>query len=91
MGKLPWQNMNVERKQKGDLIGKKKGLTGIDELTKGMPIEFKEFFRYVQDMQFQEAPDYKYLRNLFKETYNKHYNQYFLFCGKKILESPTDL
>lgn len=71
-GKLPWQNMKIEKAQKASLIAKKKYNTLIQELTQGLPAEFTEFFNYVKDLQFAQTPDYEALRNLFRQCYQNN-------------------
>lgn len=71
-GKLPWQNLQIEKKQKANIIAKKKYSTLIQELCNGCPPEFAQFFHYVKDMQFTETPDYDLLRKLFRQCYQNN-------------------
>jgi len=59
-GKLPWQSINIEKKQKANVIAKKKFDTKIDELCQGCPDEFAKFFKYIQTLQFTQKPDYEW-------------------------------
>lgn len=58
-GKLPWSDL----KHKEEIIEKKKNTT-LDELCKGLPIEFIEFIKYGKEIGFTEEPDYDYLKGL---------------------------
>ena len=39
----------------------------IDELLKGLPNEFMLFLQNVRDLQFEDKPDYNYLRELLRK------------------------
>lgn len=40
--------------------------TPIEVLCKGFPAEFAMYMNYCRTMRFDEAPDYMYLRQLFR-------------------------
>jgi len=75
-GKLPWQNVRTSKKDRKKVIGEKKSQISIDELTSGLPIEFKYYLEYVRSLKFEEDPNYEYLRNLFRQClqYNNFEN-----------------
>lgn len=50
--------------------------TAIDTLCIGCPLEFQHYFRYVRQLHFDEAPDYTFLRNLFRRHYERLNFQY---------------
>ena len=58
-GKLPWSYANDSR-----LILLLKMKTSFDELCEGLPEEFEEFINYAKELQFEQEPDYKYLKEL---------------------------
>ena len=58
-GKLPWSHINDF-----DMILDKKKDTTLDELCEGLPEEFKEFIKYSRELEFEQEPDYKYLKEL---------------------------
>jgi hypothetical protein len=65
-GKLPWQGLKARTKQeKYDLIGKAKKDIPIEELCKDNPEEFALYMKYCTQLQFEEEPNYFYLKNLF--------------------------
>jgi len=67
-GSLPWQFMTHEscedRMKKGKKLKKE---ISIEILCNGVPEKFKEFFKYVRQLKFDEKPDYKFLKGLFLE------------------------
>jgi hypothetical protein len=68
-GGLPWQGIKADTtEQKFDLILRKKIATSIEELTRGIPKEFGEFIDFCRRLQFDEKPDYIYLKKLFREV-----------------------
>jgi len=68
-GKLPWKGMSLKDKQR-----KKKYLemlllkkyTPPEMICKGMPAEFLDYYKYVKNLNFEQDPDYEYLRNVFR-------------------------
>ena len=69
-GKLPWQNIPATTKQqKYFLISEKKQKTPLEDLCEGLPVEFVEYLTYVKKLGFSDAPDYKYLRKLFRKLF----------------------
>ena len=73
-GKLPWQNLNKNFKEK-EIYFKTyamKKFMPIEKLCKGLPTEMEEYFKYIKTMKFQEEPNYDYLRNLFKSILKKN-------------------
>ena len=38
--------------------------TTPEELCKGLPIQFEEYMKYVRGLNYEQEPDYKYLKNL---------------------------
>ena len=72
-GALPWQGLAGKNKnEKYDRIKEKKIQTTISEVTRGAPEEFTKYLQYCRNMQFEEKPDYNYLRQLFKSIMSKH-------------------
>jgi hypothetical protein len=75
-GQLPWQGLDVRNyHDKTEAIRERKLSCTIEELTEGMEEEFNQYFTYVRNLQFEEKPDYQYLRNIFKKLMDK--NDYF--------------
>ncbi|CAD8197371.1 unnamed protein product [Paramecium octaurelia] len=62
---LPWQNMRAKNKrEKYERIMEKKMTTTYDELCKGVPKEFGLILKHARNLEFEEDPNYKYLRGL---------------------------
>jgi casein kinase 1 alpha len=80
-GSLPWQNLKAAtKKQKYEKISEKKMSTPIEALCKGFPAEFSMYLNYCRGLRFDEAPDYMYLRQLFRilfRTLNYNYDYVF--------------
>lgn len=69
-GQLPWQGLKAATKEeKYEKILKKKRDTDIQTLCKDLPPEFSLYFTYVRSLQFEERPDYAYLRKIFHEVF----------------------
>lgn len=69
-GGLPWQGLKAKDKnQKYSRITDKKILTPIEELIDGYPDEFGIYLNYCRSLKFEEKPDYKYLRGLFRTLF----------------------
>jgi len=65
-GNLPWQGLVVKNKNdKYSAIKEKKILTTANELCKGFPKEFEEYVNYTRNLDYEDEPDYTYLKNLF--------------------------
>lgn len=71
-GELPWQGLRARNKDdKYNKIKECKVNTPIDTLCLGYPEEMATYMTYCRNLGFDEAPNYSYLRKLFKELYNK--------------------
>merc|ERR1711902_474360 len=71
-GKLPWQGLKAKSKtQKYNRISKVKRETTIESLCQNCPKQFAEYLKYCRKLDFNGKPDYKYLRNLFKDLFKK--------------------
>lgn len=71
-GVLPWQGITTTVKEdKYRLIGKMKREIKVEELTKDLPQELNQFQNIVREMKFKERPDYKKLRAILTDTFNK--------------------
>ena len=75
-GNLPWQGMmGANSKNKYARITEKKSTIASEELCKGYPNEFLQYFQYVKLLKFEDKPDYSYLRKLLKDLfYRLDYN-----------------
>lgn len=67
-GKLPWQGLPAStKKEKYARILEKKLSTSIGMLCKGIPPEFRLYFDHVRSLNFEDKPDYEYLKRIFRE------------------------
>lgn len=74
---LPWQGLKAaNKKQKYEKIAEKKMSTSVDLLCKGYPTEFALYINYCRGLRFEEAPDYMYLRQLFRILFRTLSHQY---------------
>ena len=71
-GVLPWQGLKAKtQKERYKLIMNKKIENKPELLCSGLPDAFSQFFEYARGIQFNEKPDYGYLKGLFTRTLNK--------------------
>lgn len=71
-GRLPWQGLK-KKKETDDqikLIGDTKMMTNIKKLCEYLPKCFVEYLQYCRKLNFDEEPDYEYLKSLFIEESN---------------------
>ena len=71
-GALPW--VNIKSDNKDDLYNKilnSKIQTTPEILCKDLPPQFEEYVKYVKNMEYEQEPDYNYLRNLFMNVLQK--------------------
>ena len=65
-GKLPWQGLHVKNKEdRYHKIMEIKIETKPHQLCKGFPIQFEQYVDYTRKLEYEEDPDYDYLKNLF--------------------------
>ena len=70
-GRLPWQGIPVKNKEERyKKIMEKKLATSAEELCKGFPKQFTDYINYTRGLQYEQDPDYDYLKNLFITTLN---------------------
>ncbi len=73
-GRLPWERVKHKDKcKKYELIGNKKQecMENIEDFCHDLPKEYKVYFKYIQSLDFDEKPNYKSLRNMFSNLYEK--------------------
>jgi casein kinase I family protein HRR25 len=85
-GFLPWQGFRVKNKEeKYKRILEKKINMKVEEICKDLPNEFITFLQYVRSLQYEEKPDYDYLRKLIEVMAEKNdiiWDFNFDFCEK---------
>jgi len=69
-GELPWQGLRARGvKEKYEKIKQKKIMTNLEDLCKGFPEEFVAYMQYCRTLNFEDKPDYKYIKNLFSSLF----------------------
>ena len=73
-GSLPWQGIPGPngKKHYAKIEDRKAMHTPVlsgPGFCEGYPEEFSSYFKYLYTLEFEETPDYDYLRNLFSEVY----------------------
>lgn len=67
-GSLPWQGLQARNDQERyTLITEKKLSISVERLCRELPDEFKDYLNYCKGLQFDEEPDYEFLRGLFRQ------------------------
>jgi len=86
LGALPWQGLKaVGKKEKYDMIQKKKMSTPVEVLCKNFPNEFITYLNYCRSLRFEDVPDYAYLRRELKDVFFREGYQYDFVCDWTIL------
>ena len=85
---LPWMELGVmkNRKEEANETFKLKKRIKLETVCEGLPEEFKDYLKYCQKLEFEQEPNYNYLRNLFililiKENQKNDLN--FFWINKK--------
>jgi casein kinase 1 len=74
---LPWQGLVARTKQeKYERIKACKLSTSVEELCRDLPPEFAQYLNYVKSLQFEERPDYNYLRRILKDAFTRENYEY---------------
>ena len=78
-GKLPWQGIPVKNKEERyKKIMEKKIETTPEELCKGFPEEFTNYIHYTRRLEYEQDPDYSFLKNLFINVLRR--DRYIIDC-----------
>lgn len=67
-GELPWQGLKSNNYNKNNAIGECKKITTLNNLCDNIPCEFKKYLWYCRNLQYDETPDYRYLKSLFEKN-----------------------
>lgn len=71
-GSLPWQGLKADNlKQRYQMIGDVKRNTPIEVLCKDFPLEVGTYLRYTRNLDFFQAPDYGYMRQLWWDIFQR--------------------
>ena len=72
IGSLPWSEFKFKSIYEGIIkINSIRKKISIDNLCQGMPKEMKIYMNYVNNLKYDECPNYEYLRQLFLNILNK--------------------
>lgn len=73
-GQLPWErstDASYSDEEWFQHCGKQKSLLLPYMICEGCPREFQKYLKYCKGLKFAEEPDYKYLRDLFNEVFDR--------------------
>ena len=65
------QSQANTKKQKYQRILERKQATHPEQLCKGYPTEFRDFFAHCSSLGFEDRPDYRYLKRIFKDLFDR--------------------
>ena len=66
MGSLPWSEVKaVDIHQAFDKLLEIRNIISNEDICKGMPYEMNIYMKYIDNLKYDECPDYKYLQKLF--------------------------
>ena len=72
-GRLLWQGLKANKKEdRYKKIYEVKKSVKIKDLCSGFPEEFESFYNYVRKLEFEQVPDYDYLKSLLKIILEKN-------------------
>ena len=75
-GKLPWQGVKTKnKKEKHKKIMELKEEYNPDKLCEGLPEEFPTLLKYARKLDFEEKPDYKNIKIMFKKLISANKQQ----------------
>ena len=73
LGILPWQGLKCKKNEdQFEKIAQKKYSTPFEVLTDGQPEEFLLYFKHVENLNFEDQPNYVYLMGLFQNVIDKY-------------------
>ena len=84
-GRLPWQGVpGMTKGEKYKKIYYMKKNIDTEKLFENLPEEFKEFYLYIKQLEFEQEPDYNYCRKLFINVIEKKLGEindnFFTWC-----------
>jgi len=71
-------------------ISEKKIGTPVEQLCKGYPQEFAQYLNYCRSLQFEDKPDYAYLRKLFRDLFIREGLKYDAMFDWTIIKCQAD-
>jgi len=89
-GSLPWQGLQASsKKEKYEKIMEKKMSTPVEVLCEHFPCEFVTYANYCRSLNFEDRPDYAYLRRLLKDLFFREDYQYDFVFDWTLMNSQT--
>ena len=80
---LPWFHIfikkTIDEYDKYKLITEMKSSITPEKLCNGLPEEFACFINYCRNLEFEQDPNYDYLKSLFTSVLSRNYKKYELF------------
>ena len=81
LGRLPWQgHISHSKEDKYYKIKQIKKQTTPEQLCVGLPPQFEEYIKYTRNLEYEEDPNYDYLKELFLsvlKNYNWEFDYYY--------------
>lgn len=81
LGRLPWQGyISHSKEDKYYKIRQIKKQTTPEQLCEGLPSQFEEYIKYTRNLEYEQEPNYNYLRSLFLSVlkiYNWEFDYYY--------------
>ncbi len=98
-GSLPWMGIKVGNKKENYIkLSQIKKKIRPEKLCENLPVELIDYMKYVKELQFEENPDYSYLKFLFEKMLKKQGfeidNLYFSWISESLfqrIKKPIDL
>jgi serine/threonine protein kinase len=80
---LPWidisKNKTIVENDKFKLLTEMKSSITSDKLCNGLPEEFTAFINYCRNLEFEQDPNYDYLKSLFTSVLSRNFQKNELF------------
>lgn len=65
-----------DKRKKYEMIAEKKFKTKIEDLFYNLPNEYLSIYRYIRSLEFDQRPDYHYLRTQIRSMFIRYNFQY---------------
>eukprot|EP01029_Cantina_marsupialis_P026388 TRINITY_DN708_c0_g1_i1.p1 TRINITY_DN708_c0_g1~~TRINITY_DN708_c0_g1_i1.p1 ORF type:complete len:406 (-),score=92.87 TRINITY_DN708_c0_g1_i1:476-1693(-) len=86
-GSLPWQGLKAKtpKEKYRKILDKKTGIP-LRDLCDGLPSQFYLFLKHCRELEFEDEPDYKYLRGLFTGLLSTLFDEHVFDWNKERTE-----
>ncbi|KAF1993297.1 casein kinase I isoform delta [Amniculicola lignicola CBS 123094] len=89
-GSLPWQGLKAATEEgRNERIKEMKISLSAKDLCRDLPVEFATYINYTRSLDFDNKPDYSYLRDLFRRLFIRNgfsYDDVYDWTVKKYIE-----